>query len=144
MLTSEQLLRKEEFERGFAQGQREFLLDLLTEHFGTLPAAVIERVARASLEDLKRWGKRIRRGASLDDVFAGPRLTFMELLRQEEFDKGYQHGLRQFLLGQLTERFGSLPATIARRVDQGSRADLERWIDRVFHAASLDDVFASL
>ncbi len=78
MLTFEQLLRKEEFqkgiekgvEKGVVRGQRELLLDLLTERFGSLPAAVTQRVARASLQDLKRWGSRILTAASLDDVFA--------------------------------------------------------------------------
>lgn len=70
MLTFEQLLRKEEFQKGVEKGQRELLLDLLTERFGSLPAAVTQRVARASLQDLKRWGTRILTAASLDDVFA--------------------------------------------------------------------------
>jgi hypothetical protein len=74
MLTFEQLLRKEEYQKGeesgVVQGQRELLLDLLTEQFGPLPAAVTERVAQAELQDLKRWGRRILKAASLDDVFA--------------------------------------------------------------------------
>lgn len=72
MLTFEQLLRNEEFEKGVAKGQREFLLGLLSERFGSLPAAVTKRVARASLQDLERWGNRILEAASLDDVFASP------------------------------------------------------------------------
>ena len=74
MLTFEQLLRKEEFqkglEKGVEKGQRELLLDQLTERFGALPAVVSQRVTRASLQDLRRWGRRILTAASLDDVFA--------------------------------------------------------------------------
>jgi hypothetical protein len=82
MLTFEQLLRKEEFEKGVDQGredgikegiekgQRELLLDQLTERFGALPMAVTERITQASVQNLKRWGKRILTAASLDDVFA--------------------------------------------------------------------------
>jgi hypothetical protein len=82
MLTFEQLLRNEEFEKGIdkgredgikegvEKGQREFLLDQLTERFGSLPEAVTERIAQASPQELKRWGKRILEAASLDDVFA--------------------------------------------------------------------------
>jgi predicted transposase YdaD len=86
MLTFEQLLRNEAFEKGLdkgreqgredgikegvEKGQREFLLDLLTERFGSLSPAVTQRLAQASLQELKRWGCRILNAASLDDVFA--------------------------------------------------------------------------
>lgn len=78
MLTFEQLLRKEEYQKGeesgvkkgVKKGQREFLLHLLRQRFGSLPADVTERVDRAGLEDLERWGSRILTAASLDDVFA--------------------------------------------------------------------------
>jgi hypothetical protein len=56
-------------EQGLKQGQSALLLDQLTERFGSLPAAVTQRVALASLQDLKRWGGRILKAASLDDVF---------------------------------------------------------------------------
>jgi hypothetical protein len=88
MRSLERLLRQEEFEKGFEMGQREFLLGQLTERFGVLPAAVTRRVARASLQDLKRWGSRLFNAASFGDVFAPPRprLTFEQLLRQEGGD----------------------------------------------------------
>jgi hypothetical protein len=86
-------------------------------------------------------------------------LTFMDFLRnelrgevhnevrKEVFDKGIEEGVEkgqcEFLLGLLTERFGSLPAAVTERVDQASRQALERWGKRILKAASLDDVFAS-
>jgi hypothetical protein len=78
MLNYEQLLRKEEHDKGredgikegVEKGQRELLLDLLTERFGALPTAVTERITQANAQDLKRWGKRILTAASLDDLFA--------------------------------------------------------------------------
>jgi hypothetical protein len=60
----------EVFDKGVEKGQRELLLDQLTERFGSLPASVTERIAQASRQDLKRWGSRILKSASLDDVFA--------------------------------------------------------------------------
>jgi predicted transposase YdaD len=67
-------VRKEVFEKGIEkgveQGQRELLLDQLAERFGSLPAIVTERIAQASRQDLKRWGSRILKATSLDDVFA--------------------------------------------------------------------------
>jgi hypothetical protein len=68
-------VRDEVFQKGVTEGvekgQREILLRLLTECFGSLPAAVIERVARASRNEIDRWAVRILKAASLDDVFAG-------------------------------------------------------------------------
>jgi hypothetical protein len=85
MLTFEQLLRneirdevrdevrdegrREGRREGIEEGQREFLLALLTERFGSLPAAVTQRVARASRDELARWHTRALKAAALDDVF---------------------------------------------------------------------------
>jgi Domain of unknown function (DUF4351) len=71
----EQFLRNAEFEdavnTGVEKGQRELVLRLLTERFGSLPAGITQRVGRASLPELERWAVRILKAASLDDVFAG-------------------------------------------------------------------------
>lgn len=56
-----------------------------------------------SREDIERWALRVRGAFELADVFAGPKLTFLELLLQKEYEKAYQ---REFLLELLTERFG--------------------------------------
>jgi hypothetical protein len=77
MLNFEQLLRKEEFEKGVEKGieegvekgQRELLMRQLTRRFGSLPAAIAGRVAQAGVAELERWGDRILDAASLDDVF---------------------------------------------------------------------------
>jgi hypothetical protein len=52
------------------QGQRDFLLRLLTRRFGSLPATIIERVQQAGTHELEQWGDRILDATSLDDVFA--------------------------------------------------------------------------
>jgi hypothetical protein len=74
-------------------------------------------------------------------------LTFEQLLRREEFERGVEKGVekgqRALLLRQLTRRFGALPADITERVARASRQELEDWGDRILDAASLDDVFAS-
>jgi hypothetical protein len=77
-------------------------------------------------------------------------LTFEQLLRNEEyqkgvddgFDDGLEKGQRELVSRLLTRRFGELPAAIASRIAQASRGELERWADRTLDAASLDDVFA--
>jgi hypothetical protein len=82
-------------------------------------------------------------------------LTFEQLLRKEEYQKGVdegrcggikegvQQGQRELVLRQLTRRFGSLPPDSASRVAGAGRNELERWSDRILDAASLDDVFAA-
>ena len=83
MLTFDELLGKEAYDRGFArgfargfemgkvEGKREVLLRQLALRFGTLPDSVWERVGGAGSEDLERWAERILDATSLDDVFAG-------------------------------------------------------------------------
>jgi hypothetical protein len=74
-------------------------------------------------------------------------LTFEQLLRKEEYQKGVDDGRgdgqRELVLRQLTRRFGALPPAITSRVAGASRNELERWSDRLLDAASLDDVFAA-
>jgi hypothetical protein len=51
-------------------------------------------------------------------------------------------GRQDFLLRQLTRRFGDLPGAITDRVKATYTEDLMCWFDRSMDAASLDDVFA--
>lgn len=151
-LTSEQLLRKEEFDKGFSQGyemgvwlgidqgQYELFLKLLKNRFSRIPAAVLESVELGSREDIEHWALRIHKAFELDDVFAGPPLTFWEVVVLGEREDVHQ---RRFLLALLTERFGSVPATAASDVEQSRGARLEYLIHRAQRAATLDDVFAT-
>ena len=82
-------------------------------------------------------------------------MTTAERLRQEGWNKGRDSGLKEgrdsglkeglsrSLLKHLTVQFGPEAAVAAReRVVTASADDLERWNDRLFTAATLDDVFA--
>jgi hypothetical protein len=79
MLTFDELLGKESYDRGVdrglnmgkVQGKQEILLRQLARRFGTLPESVKARVASAGADDLERWSDRILDAASLDAVFAG-------------------------------------------------------------------------
>jgi hypothetical protein len=82
MLTFEDILRNEALEKARRdvrdevrreereEGQRELLLRQLTRRFGSLPAVITSRVARASRDEIARWSDRILDATSLDDVFA--------------------------------------------------------------------------
>jgi Putative transposase, YhgA-like/Domain of unknown function (DUF4351) len=74
MLTFDELLGKESFDRGRdigkVQGKREVLLRQLARRFGALPESVEARVNGAGADDIERWSDRILDAASLDAVFA--------------------------------------------------------------------------
>ena len=55
---------------GEAKGKAEVLLKLLELKFGSAPAATIERVRAAKIEELDRWVERIINASSLDEVLA--------------------------------------------------------------------------
>jgi hypothetical protein len=47
------------------------------------------------------------------------------------------------LLRQITRRFGEPEASVVERVQQATRTQLARWLDRILDATSLDEVFAA-
>jgi predicted transposase YdaD len=55
---------------GQREGQARVLITLLTTRFGTLPAALTERIRNADCDQLDRWALRVLTAASLDEVFA--------------------------------------------------------------------------
>jgi hypothetical protein len=69
MLTYGQKLEQKGFDKGLEQGQRALLLRQFERRFGTLPGNVIERIEKASSDDIDRWGTRILDADSLDDIF---------------------------------------------------------------------------
>jgi hypothetical protein len=56
-------------EQGRVEGRQEMLRDLLSERFGTLPPAVEERIANATLPQLKEWSTALLAASTLDSVF---------------------------------------------------------------------------
>ena len=70
---------------------------------------------------------------------------------EQGIEKGIAQGLEQgslreartILRRQLTRRFGSVPASVEDRMTCASREQLEQWIDQLYVAASIDEVFLS-
>jgi hypothetical protein len=60
--------------------------------------------------------------------------------RREGLQEGRQEGRRETLTRQLQRRFGALPPWAQERVQSGSDANLDLWLDRVLDAASLEEV----
>ena len=71
--------------------------------------------------------------------------------RQEGIEEGIEQGLEQgslreartILRRQLTRRFGSVPAAVEDRMARASRDQLEQWIDQLYEAGSIDEIFHS-
>ena len=57
-------------EQGITKGEASLLKTLLETRFGELPAAVTERLERATEAQLTEWAKRVLSASSLDAVFA--------------------------------------------------------------------------
>ncbi len=57
--------------------------------------------------------------------------------------RGLIKGRADTLRGQLERRFGPLPQEVRARIDAASLAELDRWLDAVLDAASLDAVLGS-
>jgi hypothetical protein len=68
---------------------------------------------------------------------------FAEEVLERAHNRGVEKGQREVLLRLLGRRFGEPPEAIVDRVGSASAVDVDRWIDRIFDAASLDDVFAA-
>ena len=60
-------------EEGRQEGRAELLLSLFARRFGEVDAAVTERVRRASIDELDRWGTRLLDAQLLADVFQDDR-----------------------------------------------------------------------
>ena len=77
-------------------------------------------------------------------------MSTAEKLKREGKAEGLAEGLAVGLtkvraaaiLRMLEKRFGPLPAAVVERVHTATTAELDRWIDRIFDATTLADLFA--
>jgi hypothetical protein len=67
-MTTADMLRAEGEARGEARG--EALTDLLREKFRTLSADVVAKVRAASVDEIRKWNRRVLTAKTIDDVFA--------------------------------------------------------------------------
>ncbi len=81
-------------------------------------------------------------------------LTYQQMLEEDRKElykeahregrrEGQREGQREVFLRLLARRFGTLPEAITNRIDDASNSDIERWVDRILDATSLDDVFTA-
>jgi hypothetical protein len=62
----------EGMKEGMREGERSLLLRLLQARFGELPDAALARIEAADTADLERWGVRVLRAQTLDEVLDDP------------------------------------------------------------------------
>ena len=66
--------------------------------------------------------------------------------REEGLEQGMEKGERMALASMLTKlarlRFRDVPPDSAARIESAPKADLERWLERILTAETLDDLFA--
>jgi len=69
---------------------------------------------------------------------------FAERFREEGMRKGMEQGMQQgealVLERQLRLKFGTLPETVRRRIEQANEQTLLEWSERILTADRLDEV----
>jgi hypothetical protein len=58
--------------QGLNEGARSLLLRQLSARFGNLPAAVVSRIGAAGAKEIERWGERVLKAQTLDEVLDDP------------------------------------------------------------------------
>ena len=118
-------LQEQAHRLGEARGGRELFDTLVDYVFATsgLPTPVVERLLTRRFTDPTMKNKFV---------------STAQQLRNE----GKAEVQVSILLRQITRRFGEPDASIVERVQQATRAELDRWLDRILDATSLTDLFA--
>ncbi|MDD4929473.1 MAG: DUF4351 domain-containing protein [Gallionella sp.] len=78
------------------------------------------------------------------------KMRYVSSVEQVGIEKGLQQGMQQgmqqgealALQKLLTKRFGSVPVEISARINAASPAQIEQWLDGIFDASSLEDIFS--
>jgi predicted transposase YdaD len=63
--------------------------------------------------------------------------------REEGREEGELYSLRRTLKKLLSQRFGTLPEHIEQQIERSEQPQLERWLDQVLVAPSLEALFPS-
>lgn len=81
-------------------------------------------------------------GGALPEPVKETVMTWAEALTQRGEERGRTKHARQTLRRQLTLRYGDLSSEITARIDEAPVDQLDRWLDRIVIASTLDEVFA--
>jgi glutathione S-transferase len=143
-------LARKYFEEGRENTLRRVLTRQLALRFGVLPSEAAERILMADSAQLERWIDRVLIADSVEGVFGmflPPLEALMaqsgsiQVLARRYFQEGQERTLRDVLIRQLVMRFGTLSASARQRIAAADMPELDRWIERVPLARTLDAVF---
>ena len=70
------------------------------------------------------------------------RIEGIEEGREEGLEAGEHRALAAILTKQIRLRFRDVPPDCAARIEAASKAELERWLERILTAETLDELFA--
>ena len=97
--------------------------------------AAMEKV-RALSQDEREWAQAWSRDKALRDE-----ISMRDQERSEGKAEGKVAALRDNLAKLTTAKFGALPASIQRHIEEGSEAELSQWFDQVLVAEQMTDVW---
>ncbi len=69
-------------------------------------------------------------------------LQGMQKGKREGKQEGKQEGEALALQRLLTKRFGELPVQLSARINEADLVQIEQWLDRIFDAKNIDDIFS--
>jgi hypothetical protein len=96
----------------------------------------LEEVLRRKLEGFPMLDFDLRNNPVFRPILEEQRIK----ARDEGRVEGRVEGQRATLLSFLTKKFGQVPDGVKSRVQAGSEADLDMWIDRILDASTAEDV----
>ena len=105
------------------------------------------RIVLPQLDDLQEMN--VMLADQLEKWAHGYKAEGVQLGMQQGMQKGIQQGVQQgvqqgealSLHRLLTKRFGSLSPEIAARINTATPTEIEKWLDQIFDAGSLGDIF---
>ncbi len=99
---------------------------------------VIETYFVLSGEDAERYRRLVSRKEyrAVQEV----ELTWADKLMEKGREAGVIEGMRRSLLRQLTAKFGDLPTAVTARIESMSVAELDRVLDRILTATTLEEL----
>ncbi|MEM9493665.1 MAG: hypothetical protein AAGC55_31235, partial [Myxococcota bacterium] len=87
-----------------------------------------------------RLGEATRR--ALETLMERNTYNYQSEFARKYFEQGHAQGRRAVLRRLLVQRFGDLSTQVEDRLARASMDELERWLDRVIPARSVDEVLA--
>jgi len=106
--------------------------------------AAMEKV-RALSQNQEEWWHAVARERALLDEATLLKQAHTEGLAEglaEGKNEGMAEGLRRGLMIAVQGRFGTLPNSVQKQIDQATVAELNHWLEQVLIAQQLEDVFA--